>query len=116
MRIKVQFTEQEGLLTGFTVSGHDTAEGDADFSVLCAAVSSAVQLTCNTLTEYFGVPERAVQVHASAGADNRIALRMQNVSRTQSDILRGLYLHFTQLSESEPGRLVLSVQQTGKNH
>jgi len=108
MQIKVQFREQDGLLTGFSVTGHDAVQGDSDFSVLCAAVSSAVMLTLNTLTEYFGVPETAVEVHPGAGTDNRISLRLQRTSKTQSDILRGLYLHCNALAEDYPGRLIVS--------
>lgn len=106
MQIQVQFFADGDFLTGFTVSGHDEIAADKGYSILCAAVSSAVQLTLNTLTEYFGVPERAVHISASRGAENRISLRMQNVSRTQSDILRGLLLHFQQLSEDNSALLV----------
>ena len=116
MQIKVQFIESGEYLTGFTVSGHDVSSADAEFSVLCAAVSSAVQLTCNTLTEYFGVPENAVRVHASRGMDNRISLRIPSVNRVQSDILRGLYLHMTVLSEDTSGMLALKTVQRTDTH
>jgi len=113
MQIKVQFFADGDLLTGFTVSGHDEIAEDTGFSVLCAAVSSAVQLTLNTLTEYFGVPESAVRIHQSRGTDNRISLRMKAPGRTQSDILRGLLLHFQQLSEDNSALLIQkTVQQT----
>lgn len=117
MQITVQFFGQGEYLSGFSVSGHDEIAADAEYSVLCAAVSSAVQLTCNTLTEYFGVPESAVSVHASRGKDNRISVSVPHVNRVQSDILRGLYLHISQLSENTSGRLVLKkVQQPDPNN
>lgn len=79
--------------------------------MLCAAVSSAMQLTCNTLTECFGVPADAVTVSAASGAQNRISVRLEHPDSTQSEILHGLLLHFTLLAEDSDGSFTVTEQQ-----
>ena len=100
----------DAVWCGFTVSGHDAA-GNAGFSVLCAAVSSAVQLTCNTLTECFGVPEDAVQVTPANGSQNQISLRLSSPEPAQSGIVRGLAVHLMLLAEEYPKGLAVTVSQ-----
>lgn len=99
MRLNAEFVRENGCFTGCSVSGHAPADADAGFSVLCAAVSSAMQLTCNTLTECFGVPDSAVQVSAAEDAHNHITLRLPQPDAVQSEILHGLLLHFQMLAE-----------------
>ena len=110
MQIKADFVQEHGLFTGFTVSGHDVA-GDAGFSVLCAAVSSAVQLTCNTLTECFGVSVKAVQVHPKKNAQNQIAVRLPVPDPVQSKLIQGLLLHLNLLSEESGGAIRVTVSE-----
>ena len=110
MRILAEFVRSGGLYTACTVSGHDAA-GDGDYSVLCAAVSSAMQLTCNTLTECFGVPEDAVTVEANDSAQNHITVRLQNPDKTRSEILHGLLLHFQLLAEDAGNRMSVRVRE-----
>ena len=109
MQIKADFVLKHGLYTGFTVSGHDSAAEDTGISVLCAAVSSAVELTCNTLTEYFGVPADAVQVHPKKNAQNQIAVRLPEPDPVQSKLIQGLLLHLKLLSEDSGGALRVTV-------
>ena len=110
MQIKADFVLEHGLYTGFTVSGHDVAD-DTGFSVLCAAVSSAVQLTCNTLTECFGVPVEAVQVHPKKNAQNQIAVRLPEPDPVQYKLIQGLLLHLNLLSEESGGALRVTVSE-----
>ena len=58
--LNAHFVRKDGLLTECTVSGHDTYTEDTGYSVLCAAVSSAVQLTSALLGDCFGAPEQCV--------------------------------------------------------
>ncbi len=111
MQIRVQFTQNEDMLTGFTVSGHDEIGADAAFSMLCAAMSSAVMLTCNTLTECFQVPEDAVKIRASKGQRNQIACSIPNATAEQAKILRGQYLHCNALAEAYAAGLSVAVKQ-----
>ena len=110
MKILAHFVCSGDVWCGFTVSGHDQA-GSSGFSVLCAAVSSAVQLTCNTLTECFGVPEDAVQVTPAKGTQNQISLRLQSPDAVQSGIVRGLAVHLQLLSEEYKKGLTVTVSQ-----
>ncbi len=107
MKITVQLFRSAGLYTGFAVSGHDAVTEDGQFSVLCAAVSSAVQLTCNTLTECFGVPETAVSVRPAKNMQNQIALRLETPDTVHSEIIRGLAIHMQLLSEEYGGMLTV---------
>lgn len=109
MQIKADFVQENGLYTGFSVSGHDLAAADTGISVLCAAVSSAVELTCNTLTEYFGVPQEAVQVHPAENAQNQIAVRLTEPDPVQSKLIQGLLLHLNLLSEESGGAVRVTV-------
>ena len=48
--INAVFTVSRGFITGFTISGHsDFAEQGSD--IVCSAVSSAVYMAANTITE-----------------------------------------------------------------
>ena len=50
---RVEFFDQDGRITGFTVSGHSGyAEAGAD--IVCAAVSTAVQFASITIEEVLG--------------------------------------------------------------
>ncbi len=111
MLLKARFVRKNGMYTECTVSGHDAAEEDAEYSVLCAAVSSAMQLVCNTLTECFCVPEDAVQVQAASGAQNQITIRLSSPDKVQSEILHGLLLHFSLLSEDAGNRMQVTVTE-----
>ena len=109
MQIKADFVRKHGLFSGFSVSGHDVAAEDTGISVLCAAVSSAVQLTCNTLTECFGVPADAVQEFQAKNAQNQIAVRLPEPDPVQSKLIEGLLLHLNLLSEESGGALRVTV-------
>ena len=111
MLLKASFVRENGLYTGCSISGHIETAPNAEYSVLCAAVSSAVQLTCNTLTECFGVPDEAVRVSADSGAQNNITLRLPEPDRVQSEILHGLLLHLTLLSEDAGDLMEVTVSE-----
>ena len=51
--IKAVFYTENGGLSGFSLTGHAGC-GTAGNDVACAAVSSAAELTCNTITDFFG--------------------------------------------------------------
>lgn len=109
MRLKANFVRRDGLFAACSVSGHDPVAADKDYSILCAAVSSAMQLTCNTLTECFGVPDEAVTVTAADTAQNQIAVRLPSPDKVQSELLHGLLLHLQLLAEGAGGALTVTV-------
>ena len=97
--LKAHFLRQDGMLISCTVSGHDTFTEDTGFSVLCAAVSSAVQLTSALLSDCFGAPADCVKVMPAANNQNQISIRLPEPDPVHSKILYGLLLHFQALAE-----------------
>ena len=81
------------MLCGFKISGHSGyAEEGSD--IVCAAVSSASLMVANTITDI-------QQLNADvAASDAFLSLEMQpNEAQKAKDILEGLRLHLTALSE-----------------
>ena len=55
--IRVEFTKSGELLTSFSVSGH-AGYDDYGHDIVCASVTSAVQLTANGITEVLKLPAK----------------------------------------------------------
>lgn len=86
-----------GLMRACSVQGHsELAEAGQD--ILCAAVSSAVFLTANTITEILGVSP--LQLRADEG-DFYLELAPEDAPACQT-ILAGLRLHLQSLAEQYP--------------
>ncbi len=98
--IRVRFTTADELLSGFSVSGHAGA-GVQGEDIVCAAVSSAVYMTANTVTEILHQPadisveEGYLSLHITG-----------DVPRCQA-VLAGLRLHIQALQEQYPTRIQL---------
>lgn len=91
--ITVTFNCSGNLICGFTVSGHSGyAEEGSD--IVCSAVSSAVYMTANTITD--------IQ-HIKADVTENDGFLKMNLSKEEAEkskvILDGLKLHLTALSE-----------------
>lgn len=98
--IRIVFNGADGRIDGFQVSGHGTADGnDFEGSIVCAAVSSAVYLTVNTLTEIIGA-----KVSVSDSGDEFKVAVLSDSSKSQPT-LQGLRLHCTALCEQYPKRM-----------
>ena len=50
--LRIVFARREGRIYGFVVTGH-AGYGEEGEDIVCSAVSSAVQLVCNTVTDFF---------------------------------------------------------------
>ena len=91
--INVIFTESDGLICGFELSGHSGyAESGSD--IVCSAVSSAALMAANTVTEIQKLnPDITVN-------DGFLSLNLsKQEAHTAKVILDGLKLHLTDLSE-----------------
>ena len=111
MKLKAVFTQKDGMLIGCTVKGHaDYTEDDPSGQILCAAVSSAVQLTCNTLTECFGAAVTVTQ-QPSETAQNTLGFRLDAPDPVQSELLHGLLIHLQALSEDFDGMMTVSLKK-----
>ena len=87
------FTSRKGLLTGFQVAGHCTADsGDETGRIACAAVSSAAYMTANTLTEIVGA---SADIEVEDGA---MTLALTSDPVPCQTVLKGFLLHMRQLA------------------
>lgn len=104
--IKVTFFENvSGLICGFEVKDHSGyAEQGKD--IVCAAVSSAVILTANTITEI---------IKAKADVTENDGLIKLNLSDCEvescSDVLEGLKLHLLELVKQYPKNLKVKISE-----
>ncbi len=91
---KVTFFGKGDTFYGFTVSGHCTANSrDENGKLLCAAVSSAVYMAANTLTEVVGSSCDITE------EDGHLSLMVKKECDGTQTVLRGLLIHLQQLAE-----------------
>ena len=89
---KVTFFGREKL-TGFLVTGHCTTdEFDLDGKLVCSAVSSAVYMAANTITEVCG------SVCDITERDGYLKLTVKREGEGTQTVLSGLRLHLQQLA------------------
>lgn len=102
--IKAVFYTENGRLSGFSLSGHAGC-GAAGNDVACAAVSSAAELTCNTITDFFGD-------EAEAGvSENTLTLRLKNEGCEYSrKLLESFKTHLGFISEEYPRSIQIIVK------
>lgn len=101
--IRAELYESNGLLNGFRISGHaGYAEKGKD--VVCAAVSSAVQLIVNLLNEFDCEPQMSVE-------DNVVECRTSASPNTASAMLEQLKLHFETILEEFPKTIKITISE-----
>lgn len=94
--IRIQFFWHKKKLCGCKVSGH-AGFADSGNDIVCASVSSAVQLTANTLTEVFHINANVI------ARENSVSIKLADDSSPESvKILEGLKLHFNLLKDVYP--------------
>ena len=97
--------DEKSPFMGFEVTGHaDWADRGED--VVCASVSSAVQLVCNTITDHFGV-DADVRV-----SDGEICLYLPEGVKQEdpsSKLLDSFCTHLRYISDDYPGTIKVSV-------
>lgn len=97
---KVEFFTQEDRITGFSVSGHSGyAEEGSD--IVCAAISTAVQMAETTITDVLGVRAK-LRVNE---ADARITLTLPAASDEEEAVqavLAGMMLTLCTLRDDYP--------------
>ena len=101
--IRAEFYEKQGLLTGFRFSGH-SGHAEAGKDVVCAAVSSAVQLTANILNELGMEPDVNV-------GDNVIECICENGGDVPSGVLNVLKQHFEAILEEFPNTIKIIISE-----
>ena len=82
---------------GFEISGH--AGGSAGMDIVCAAVSSAVYMAANTVTDI-------IKVHADISEqDGHLKFSVGEENDSAAAVLDGLKLHLTELSKQYPKKI-----------
>lgn len=102
--IRAVFQQNNGKLCGFSVCGH-AGYADAGADIVCAAVSSAVQLAANLITENFG------ESAAVRAEDDTVACTLAQPAGNGVRVLEGLLAHLQCVSEEFPGTLQISVSE-----
>ena len=93
--IRVRFTTADGLLTGFSLSGHAGA-GEYGQDIVCASISSAALMTANTITEVIGA---AADI---AEDDGFLSVTVNSRIPDCQDVLSGFRLHIQAHAEEYP--------------
>ncbi len=100
--IKAVFYKDNGRLSGFSVSGH-AGYGTRGNDVACASVSSAAQLVCNTVTEYFG---DSAEINV---LENLLEMKLDSSCSEASVKLLGSFCeHLGFIGEEFPGAVKIS--------
>ncbi len=90
----VSFRESEGVLLGFTASGH-SGYADEGEDIVCAAISSATLMAANTITEIL-----QLKPDITANDDGFLSLDLSKPdAETARVVLEGLRLHLVALSQ-----------------
>ena len=97
------FTRQEKLY-GFKISGH-AGYADKGEDIVCASVSSAVQLVANTITEVLKI-KATVKV-----LSDKIQLSIPHENDFAQKILEGLKLHITFLAQDFEGTIKITTSE-----
>ena len=102
--ITVRFQKSGSRLRAFSISGHGYADAGQD--IVCASVTSAVQLTANAITEQFG--ERAeVTVE-----ENQISLLLpSDAGKEAALLLEALLEHLRILAEDYKNTIQIIVSE-----
>ena len=101
------FESENGRFCKCSVKGH-AGFADAGQDIVCAAVSSAVQLTANLITETF---QEQAEVSAD---DNLISIVLKHPDAGNGFlILEGLLTHLQCISEDYPRTIKLKISNFG---
>lgn len=105
--IRAIFFSAGDRLTGFSLSGHggcEAADGTGD--VVCAAVSSAAQLTANAVTDFLGG-----RAKVSAGGNN-LTLRLENDCPAALGIIEAFRVHLGFIEEEYPRSVEIIIEKS----
>ncbi len=104
----VKFLTDDKSLFGFEISGHSSTDCDDEVGkIVCSAVSSAAYLTANTIIEIIGD-----KVDAFVD-DALMKIKVTNPSKETVNLLKGLKIHFEELSNQYSNNIKI---YGGANH
>ncbi len=98
----VKFLADSKGLYGFEISGHSSKNGDDEIGkIVCSAVSSAAYMAANTIIEIIGDMADAIVEEAF------MCIKVQNPSKASVQVLEGLKLHLTELSNQYSNNITI---------
>jgi len=100
--IRAEFQKSDGVLTGFSISGHSGYAPSGE-DIVCSAVSSAVQLSVNILDELDCCPDVKV-------SENLIECRCRG-GKVPSVILNSLMSHLESVLEEFPKTIKITISE-----
>ena len=102
--IKVTFFTSDNGITGFESSGH-SGYADEGSDIICAAVSSAVYMTVNTLTD---IVRCQAKVNVS---DGKMSFHVTTKLSEAQQILEGFKLHIEALAADYPNNIKVTLRR-----
>ena len=102
---QVSFGKQSGFLTAFTLSGHSMA-AEYGSDIVCAAISSAVYMAANTITEILGVQ---ADISVEDGYF-RLSISEADAERC-APMMEGLRLHLSELARQYPDHITMNPEE-----
>ena len=106
---RVEFFDQDGRITGFTVSGH-SGYGEAGSDIICAAVSTAVQFAECTISDVLGNRVKTKVNEEEARITLTLPATCESEEAVQA-VLSGMMLTLCSLRDDYPDYIeVLEVQ------
>lgn len=96
---------RKGALCGFDVHGH-SGSATVGNDIICAAVSSAVYLVANTLTEVCGCRANITE----ADGKMQLVVDVADVNKAQ-EVLRGLHIHLKGLVAQYPEFITIQLTE-----
>ncbi len=96
----VEFFDQDGRISGFSVSGH-SGYSEAGTDIVCAAVSSAVTFAEATITDVLGVKTKTKVNEAEARITLTLPASCEEEDAVQA-VLKGMMLTLMHWGEQYP--------------
>jgi uncharacterized protein YsxB (DUF464 family) len=103
--LKAVFKKENGKFCICSVKGH-AGYADNGQDVVCAAVSSAVQLTANLITETLHEP-----AEVSVRADMVTIRLKKECTVIAASVIEALYIHLQYISEDFPGTIQFEISE-----
>lgn len=109
--IKAEFLRYDGGLVGFSVTGHAGA-GEYGHDIVCSAVTSAVMLTANTITDFL-FTEADVQI-----GRNKVLFVLKNpdsaTAIASKQVIASFRKHLEIIANDEKGTIQITEKEVKK--
>ena len=101
---RVEFFNPQGRIDGFCCSGH-SGYGEEGTDIVCAAVSTAVQMAITTITDVLGVKAKTKVNEEQARITLKLPANCEEEEDTVQAILTGLMLTLCNVRDDYPNHI-----------